>query len=231
MTCRSVRNRLPGYLDGAVASREHRALQQHLSACPACRSHLLEYQKLSQLMSRTEPVAPPADLALRIRIAHSHQHSARTFIRRMWDRFQIRVENMLEPVALPATGGVLGAFIVFGVMFPALLGGVPLGAVPNDLPMNFIQPARLESLAPFSVTNPGAAEVANLGDILLVMATVNDRGEVVDYEILSGPRDSVTRRSLDQVLLFSRFRPQMSFGRPTSRGRVLLSFGAVDVRG
>jgi hypothetical protein len=33
------------------------------------------------------------------------------------------------------------------------------------------------------------------------------------------------------VLLFSRFRPMMSFGRPTSGGHVVLSFSEVRVKG
>jgi len=33
------------------------------------------------------------------------------------------------------------------------------------------------------------------------------------------------------MLLFSRFSPMLSFGRPTSGGHVILSFSAVHVRG
>jgi hypothetical protein len=66
---------------------------------------------------------------------------------------------------------------------------------------------------------------------LLVEATVNAQGEAVNYRILAGPDDMVIRRQLDLVLLFSRFRPQMSFGRFTSGGRVVLSFSDLSIRG
>ncbi len=62
-------------------------------------------------------------------------------------------------------------------------------------------------------------------------AVLNSRGEVVNYDILSGPDSAPVRRQLDQVLLFSRFRPQMSFGRPTAGGTVILSFSEIRVRG
>jgi hypothetical protein len=39
------------------------------------------------------------------------------------------------------------------------------------------------------------------------------------------------RHQLDEILLFSRFRPMLSFGRPTSGGHVILNFNAVHVRG
>jgi hypothetical protein len=65
----------------------------------------------------------------------------------------------------------------------------------------------------------------------LVEATINSEGEAVIYRILAGPDNPVVRRQLDQVLLFSRFRPQMSFGRFTSGGRVVLSFSDISVKG
>jgi len=60
---------------------------------------------------------------------------------------------------------------------------------------------------------------------------VNAQGEMVNYHILAGPTDLAVRRQLEQVLLFSRFRPQMSFGRPTPGGRVVLSFSEIRVKG
>ena len=66
---------------------------------------------------------------------------------------------------------------------------------------------------------------------LLVEATVSAAGEAVSYRVISGQVDQATRRQLDQVLLFSRFRPELSFGRPQSGGHVVLSFNKISVRG
>jgi hypothetical protein len=60
---------------------------------------------------------------------------------------------------------------------------------------------------------------------------VNADGQAVSYRVISGQVDQIVQHELDQVLFFSRFRPQMSFGRPTSGGRVLLSFNEIRVRG
>ena len=59
------------------------------------------------------------------------------------------------------------------------------------------------------------------------------RGQAAGYEILAGPDGQAVRRQLDQLMLFSRFRPQMTFGRPTSGGRVrmVLTFSEIRVRG
>jgi hypothetical protein len=66
---------------------------------------------------------------------------------------------------------------------------------------------------------------------LLIDVTVDQHGQMVGYQILSGPHSVDLRHQLDQMLLFSRFRPMMSFGRPTAGGHVILSFSAVRVRG
>jgi hypothetical protein len=237
MECNRVRELLPGYLDGALPlgaiAETHLTIGKHLELCGKCRQDLQSYVDLSSLMSRVDRPAPPADLALRIRVAAAQRLSANPWLhygRRAHTRAGLILENILRPLALPATGGFTVALVVF-VLVCQLLGlGAPLHAISNDSPTNLLQPARLEALAPFPVT--GMEESGNAGPHgLLVAAIVNKEGEAVDYEILSGPDTPAIRRQLDMVLLFSRFRPQMSFGRFTSGGRVVLSFSDISVKG
>jgi hypothetical protein len=132
-------------------------------------------------------------------------------------------------MALPATGGVLTAMVAFLFTVQGILVGVPVGVVQNDLPTSLMQPARLESLAPFPVTGITDVDAHGVDGVLILEATLNEQGQVVTYVILAGPSDPGVRRQLDQLLLFSRFSPQLSFGRPTAGGRVVLNW--VLVRG
>ena len=237
MECNKVKPLLPGYLDGALPSRAwsttHVAIGHHLEFCGACREELQAYLALSSMMSKVERPAPPADLALRIRVAAAQRRADRPWLhyaRRARTRAELVLKNILEPLALPATGGFTVALVVF-VLVCQLLGlGMPLRAVTDDSPTILLQPARLEALAPFPVT--GLEDSGPSGThALLVETTINAEGEAVMYQILAGPDTPVIRRQLDLVLLFSRFRPQMSFGRFTSGGRVVLSFSEISVRG
>jgi Putative zinc-finger len=237
MECDKVKRLLPGYLDGASnlddGSETHVFIGQHLESCEGCREELQGYVALSSLMSRVERPTPPADLALRIRVAAAQRLSDNPWLhyaRRARTRAQLILENILEPLALPATGGFTVALVVF-VLVCQLLGlGSPLRAGANDSPTNLLQPARLEALAPFPVT--GMEESGHSGPhALLVETTVNAQGQAVTYEIIAGPDNPTIRRQLDLVLMFSRFRPQMSFGRFTSGGRVVLSFSDISVKG
>jgi len=237
MKCDRVKRLLPGYLDGALqlgaGSETHLMIGRHLELCGGCREELESYLALSSLMSRVERSAPPADLALRIRVTAAQRLSDNPWLhyaRRARTRAQLILENILEPMALPATGGFTVALVVFVLVCQLLGMGAPLRAGANDSPTNLLQPARLEALAPFPVT--GMEESGHSGPhALLVATTVNAQGQAVTYEIIAGPDNPTIRRQLDLVLMFSRFRPQMSFGRFTSGGRVVLSFSDISVKG
>ena len=230
MTCWRIQKKLPGYLDGAMFTADHQVVREHLEFCDDCRTELERYRKLALLTARVERVLPPPDLAVKIRVAVSRQRNARSWAERMLSRADLTLKNFLQPLALPATGGLVVAMLMFVFGYQVIGGGVPLGAVPNDLPTNLLQPARLETLAPFPVPTldgDGSGDARTL----VIEALINARGELVDYEILVGPDSLTVRRQLDQALMFSKFRPQMSFGRPTPGGRVLLNFSVVLVRG
>jgi hypothetical protein len=237
MDCKKAKRLLPGYLDGAVMagtfSDTHVSIGHHLESCEDCREELRVYQAMSSMMSSVQRPVPPADLSLRIRVAAAQRLSDNGwlhFARHARTRAEMVLKNILEPLAIPATAGFTVAFVVF-VLVCQLLGlGVPLRAGSNDSPTNLLQPARLEALAPFPIT--GLEESGHSGPhALLVEATINSLGEAVSYRILAGPDTDTVRRQLDLVLLFSRFRPEMSFGRFTSGGRVVLSFSDISIRG
>ncbi len=235
MNCAEVRRLVPGYLDDALPERPeiHAHMARHLERCRACREELQRYVQLSKMMSGLRYAPAPDRLGVSIRVAVALARETQGFrarIRRYKSRLRLVVENILEPLAVPATGGVLAALVVFAIMYQILGAGVPLAAATADLPTSLFQPARLEILAGFQM--PGLSEPASVGKhSLLVEATVNAAGEAVSYRVLSGDVDRAMRRELDQVLIFSRFRPRMNFGRPTSGGRVILSFNKISVRG
>ena len=106
-------------------------------------------------------------------------------------------------------------------------------AVQDDVQLNLMRPAELVSLSDYPQTwAPEQHDMElSLPHGLLVDVTVDARGQMTDYQILSGPTSVELRHQLDQMLLFSRFSPMLSFGRPTSGGHVILSFSAVRVRG
>jgi hypothetical protein len=240
MKCEKVYTRLAGYLDDALAAaprpHERRAIRKHLEGCAACREELQRYRRLSVLLSRVPRVVPPADLAVRIKVAAAQAKSTQDWASR-WqhikDRAEILLDNVFRPLTVPATGGLFSALIVFVFVLHMILPGITVQADPNDIPTALLQPAGLISLSNYP--RDAAPEMQHpdvvLQHDLLVDVVVDADGQMMKYQILDGPDSPELRRQLDQMLLFSRFRPMLSFGRPTSGGHVLLSFSAVHVRG
>ena len=230
MTCSSVLRKLPGYLDGALSTREHAAIARHLPGCDSCRSQLEGYARMGALLARAEPPAPPSGLSLRIRLAvdHARRETVWRRVRRAASRMLV---DFLEPLAVPATGGVAASLFVYALMLHSFFLGVPLGAVAHDEPIPVIQPARLQSLSALPAS-AGAQHIPDLNsDVTLVEFTVNAEGQAVSYEVLTGQPDRETQRQLDHIMLFSHFQPQLNFGRPTAGGRVLVRFDEFHVRG
>lgn len=232
MNCSDAQHGLPGYLDDSIPASERARLREHLQCCAECRRELKNYSLLAAHLAGVEPIRPPADLALSIQAQASRHRLPWATLTRAWNRLLLISQNILEPLAVPATGGVLTAVGVFLLVVQSMLGGMPAGGVyTNDLPLNFVQPAQLESLAPFPVSGIGGTNGRANSGALLLEATLDAQGGVVFYKILSGPNDAEVQRQIDQVLLFSRFRPQLGFGRPMGGGHVLLNFNQVHVRG
>lgn len=227
MTCNKVRDRLPGYLDGALRGDDHGRVREHLESCAGCRQDLERYARLSAVLARVERVPPPADLPVRIRVAATGRRDAAGWLARAWSRSGVILENMLQPLAVPATGGFMTALLVFALVAHNLFLGLPLGAVANDPPINLLQPARVDRLAHFPITTT----LEDGPGIVVVEVEVNARGEVASYRILDGPQDEGVDRQVYQILLFSRFHPQKSFGRAESGGRLVLQFTEIRVRG
>jgi hypothetical protein len=240
MKCTTVRANLAGYMDDAVTGaaevRDRMQVRKHLDTCASCREELERFRKLSALLSRVPRSLPPANLATRIRVAAAQspdRDNAPSTWRRVRDRAEILLDNVFRPITLPATGGFASAILVFVVVLQLIVPGITVRAVQNDVPLNILRPAELITLSdyPQAWAPEGHDSELALPHGLLLDVTVDAHGGMVGYQILSGPRSLDLRHQLDQMLLFSRFRPMLSFGRPTAGGHVILSFSAVRVRG
>jgi hypothetical protein len=240
MKCTTVQSKLAGYLDDAIGGsqqvRERRNIGAHLDGCSVCREELQRFRKLSVLLSRVPKAVPPAHLAVRIKVAAAQAQQSQDWpsrFRKVKDRAEILLDNVFRPLTLPATGGFFSAILVFALVFQMIAPGITVRAVQNDTQINLMRPAELIALSDYpQAWAPEQHDLElSLPHGLLVDVVVDAHGRMADYQILSGPSSRELRHQLDQMLLFSRFSPMTSFGRPTAGGHVILSFSAVHVRG
>jgi len=143
------------------------------------------------------------------------QQLHRNLLGRLW----VRLENALQPLLLPASGGVLVAIICFGLIMGSQ---VAPETTYGDVPLQISTPPRVRELAPITF---------NTGDQGVVLLTRLDAaGRVLGYEVLSGQQSPELIRSLDRVIYFSLFDPATTFGKPT-HGQLVLNLLRITVRG
>ncbi len=135
------------------------------------------------------------------------------------------MEGAMNAFMLPATGGLVTAMVMFGLLiggFMSLSRGV--AGVNTDVPTSLYTPPKLSS-APFSDAFLVRSETP-----VVIEAIIDTNGRLQDYRIISGQDSAEVRKQLDRSLIFTVFEPAMSFGQPAP-GKVVLTFANVDVRG
>lgn len=223
MNCSELKPSFSFYLDGALPGAEMRQTSDHLTGCPACMAGFKQLEHSQRLVASLGRKQPPPDLALRLNIALS-QAASQTYKRRLQGML-VRWENVFNTFIFPATAGLLSAIIFFGLLigFVAAPGTVEASSSP-DVPLMLYTPPQLNA-SPF-ITSMGTDD-----DSLVVETYVGADGRVQDYRIISAPegaKDLIPK--LDNMMIFTTFRPATNFGRPTP-SRVVLSFSGMNVKG
>jgi hypothetical protein len=223
MQCGEMQSLFSCYLDGAVTGAEMRAVSEHLEHCLDCQR---DYQLLAttQKLVAALPRKPaPAELALKLQVAASQMH-AQSWRSRLEDVY-VWWSNATNGFMVPATAGLVSAVIVFALLIGYI--AVPQkveASSADDTPLMLYTPPVLSS-SPFITT------VGSMDGSLVVETYVDANGRVQDYRIVSAPPG--TKKlipQLDNMLIFTTFRPAMNLGQPIP-SRVVLSFSGVNVRG
>jgi hypothetical protein len=202
-----------------MSGAEMHEISGHLHECAECQSDYNFLENTRTLVSSLGRRQPPADLALKIKVAISSE-SARS--RRGWlQSYMVRLENAFNGLMFPATAGVLSAIIFFGVLI-GLLVPAQVSAY-DDVPSSFYTPPRLQ-------VSEYPEPQLNLDTPVVIETYVDATGRVENYRIISGPDDGQIREQLDRALLFTIFVPAQSFGHPVP-GKAIMSFSNISVKG
>ena len=215
MDCKQAKSMFSIYLDGAVSGHEMRAISAHLEGCGTCHNSYLSLQRTQTLLSSLGSRKAPSDLPLRLKLAIQQERSNSAV--RALQNLGLRFEHALNTFMLPATAGLVTAVIMFGV----LIGCFALPQVANDIPTSLYTPPRLAA---------GPYAIEGIDGPVLIEASVDSSGRVLDYRILSGHESDRLRMKIDNALIFTTFEPARAFGSPAS-GHVVLAFSTVNVKG
>ena len=214
MNCRWASRHIAAYVEGELPPVSAWLMRSHLGVCEACFGLYEGEDNLVPEMRQLRAISVPSDLRTRLLVALSHANE------NSWILWKVRLRNAMRPIAVPATGGVFAALILFvGLMANFYFVPPSLDA---DIPLTYL--TRTIVTAPSVSIAPSFAPARDVG----VEAFVDGEGYVYDFRIIRLPDsypepDRILRAQLAQALLSARFDPATHFGRPTL-GRILLSF-------
>jgi anti-sigma factor RsiW len=224
--CKEVQAGFTEYLDGQLSGRKMQEMDAHLQDCRGCAREWKSLRDLQAALAGLGPVAEPADLSLRIRVAVSQERArSRHSVFTAWD---LAWKNTVGPFLLQAGAGLASAVLLLGtiIVLVTVFAKPETAQATPDEPLGNATAPHLLYFSNASDSNAADA----ISSPVVVEAYVSDTGEVYDYRILSGPTDAATRSQVENLLLFSRFAPARFFGQPV-RGLAVLSFSGVSVRG
>ena len=230
-SCSQISGHFSAYLDGALTGVQMQQVARHLERCSGCAENFAGWRGLQQNLAEIGPARPPADLALRLRVALS-QEQARS-PKATLAGWSLWWENTLAPFMLRASAGFAGAVLLVGTM-TLLIGtfATPETLAARDEPIGMASAPHLL----YASYPTGAADGADLKLLdnpnvpTVVEAFIDGAGRVYDFRVLSGSTDQQTHDTLENKLLFSLFEPARVFGQPVP-GVAILSFSGVSVQG
>ncbi len=223
--CNEFQARFSDYLDGRLTGFEMQAVSGHLQGCGHCSSEWSSLRLTQAALSTLGPVAEPDDLALRIRVAVSHERARR--FRNPLHAWNLAWRNTVGPFLLQAGAGLASAVLLIGTVAVMVgLVATPQAAQAGDEPLGAATAPHLIG----SLTGAGDNDLAVLSAPVVVEAYINDAGQVYDFNIVSGPDDPSTRSAVANLLLTEQFEPAKFWGQPV-RGIAVQSFSGVSVRG
>ena len=223
MSCDNVQERVSSILDRDIAVAERENVLAHIRACRDCAAFLQTQQEMRTALRGLSRPRVPADLTARLRVAASHDRQrklARRSIADRWravhDRIQLKLDNLMRPVALPFAGGLVSSIMMFSLLVPSLtfqhafadqaLFTYPDGDVvilaPNGTYMSVPESENAPRILRADLAPP---ETANVVDLVL-----DQSGRVANWSVSQGE----LTQDLANIIMFGQFNPATNMGVP-----------------
>lgn len=223
MSCENVQELISVLLDGKVPAEEVEKVLAHTRECRECGPHLEAMELQRTRLKQMAQAKVPEDLSAKLRVLASHERerqlarvSIRARMRRMGSNIGLAFDNLMRPVALPFTGGLLSTLLMFGLLMPTLsfshqTGGYEFTTVPRGSIVGtpWDQPVAWDTRDFPLFTSP---DEPNSDYVNIVNLTIDESGKVADWSIVRGQLTD----EMKSIILLGRFEPATAFGIKTS---------------
>jgi len=223
MTCFSARRNSTVYVDGRLRDGERSRIAAHLRKCDPCALHFEQIASLRSAARELPEAVAPAHLTSALRVIASRERqiveqNQGSRLRAMWNRWKFRMDDMVRPLTIPATGGLLSSFILFGAL--AFTIGTATRSVSYDVPILYAD-GTSANLVPLQLGS----------EAIVLTITTDSNGRIRDYAVRDGS-DSFTgdpTRLHSNNIALPQFPSVLALAHPIS-GDIRISFTPLELR-
>jgi hypothetical protein len=162
-------------VDGRLRNGELSRVEAHLAGCRECAHRVHDIRDIRATLHQLRPLQAPSALRLRLQVEASRERKAlietngSRFLR-IWNYWAFRLDELMRPITIPATGGLFSSIILFGAL--AFTIGTTTRGVTYEVPVMYAEHGDA-NLVP-----------VELGSSVVLTLSVNGNGHIVDYAVL-----------------------------------------------
>ena len=121
MICWMAKRRTADYVDGRLRKSERARLESHLNDCPSCSLRFEQMRSVRSALGSLSAPLSPARLSTALRVRASQERQAvvdrrGSRLTRVLNRWKFRLDEIMRPLTIPATGGLLSSLVLFGAL-------------------------------------------------------------------------------------------------------------------
>jgi hypothetical protein len=162
-------------VDGRLRKGELPGVESHLAGCTECTHRVHEIRDIRAALHELRPVKAPSELRLRLQVGASRERKALmetsgSRLLRIWNSWAFRLDELMRPITIPATGGLFSSLVLFGAL--AFTIGTTTHGVTYEVPVMYAERGDA-NLVP-----------VELRSSVVLTLSVNGNGRIVDYAVL-----------------------------------------------
>lgn len=220
MTCFGAQRHSTAYLDGRLDAIKRSQVAAHVLSCDSCSSYFEEIGAVRGALSNFPRPLAPARLRTELRVLASRERqlielNGGSRLRAAWDRWRFRMDQMMRPLTIPATGGLLSSLILFGTL--AFTIGTTTRVVSYEVPVAYQSEGEANQL-PFELRT--AKVILNM--------SFDRTGHLQDYAFADGAAVDTGHLQYTNVMM-PQFPSVLALAHPTS-GDIRISFTPLAFR-
>ncbi|MGA8599660.1 MAG: zf-HC2 domain-containing protein [Bryobacteraceae bacterium] len=175
ISCHNAKRRSTAYVDGRLRSDERTGVAAHLTECEECTSYFEQLTVIRSALKGLSAPPIPGRLQTSLKVIASRERAnvlewKGSRFRAVWERWKFHASELMRPLALPATGGLISALLLFGTF--VLTMGTTTRIASYEIPLSAI-----------TDDEPNLLPVDLRSNLIVLNMTLDSSGRIGDYAI------------------------------------------------